>query len=63
MRDMKDVYLSPSEAALVLGIRPATLRDWVRRGVLVRTGPDDKPYRLVDLVLAQSATKPRRGAA
>lgn len=61
---MRPVYLSPAQAALAAGVKPATIRDWVRRGLLKRTGLEQsKPYLLTDVLNAADAPKPRRAVA
>jgi predicted site-specific integrase-resolvase len=55
-------YLSVADAATALQVKPSTLRDWVRRGLLKRTGPDGRPYNIHDLLAAKDAAKPRRVA-
>lgn len=47
-------------AALACGVQPATIRDWVRRGLLNRIGgtPKRPIYRLADVLAAQAAPKP-----
>ncbi|MFI8988647.1 hypothetical protein ACIG63_27165 [Streptomyces antimycoticus] len=49
-------------AALNCGVRPATIRDWVRRGLLTRCGgtPRRPLYRLADVEAARYAAKPSR---
>lgn len=49
-------------AALNSGVAPATIRDWVRRGLLTRCGgtPKRPLYRLTDVEAARAATKPTR---
>ncbi|WP_236243143.1 hypothetical protein [Streptomyces sp. CC228A] len=62
-------YLSPprgtlttSLAALAAGVQPATIRDWVRRGILTRCGgtPKRPVYRIEDIEAALRAAKPSR---
>ncbi|MYV62894.1 hypothetical protein GTW37_30185 [Streptomyces sp. SID4931] len=50
-------------AALSAGAAPATIRDWVRRGLLTRCGgtPKRPIYRLADVEAARHAAKPTRG--
>ncbi|KIX72146.1 hypothetical protein [Streptomyces manipurensis] len=47
-------------AALACGVQPATVRDWVRRGLLARVGgtPKRPIYRLDDVLAAHAAPKP-----
>ena len=54
--------LTTSMAALAAGVKPATIRDWVRRGVLTRCGGSPKRpiYRLEDVEAARYAAKPTR---
>lgn len=49
-------------AALNSGVQPATIRDWVRRGLLTRCGGSPKRplYRLADVEAARYAAKPTR---
>ncbi|MEV7294031.1 hypothetical protein AB0N79_20790 [Streptomyces microflavus] len=49
-------------AALNSGVQPATIRDWVRRGLLTRCGgtPKRPLYRLTDVEAARHAAKPTR---
>ncbi|MFI7234451.1 hypothetical protein [Streptomyces cyaneofuscatus] len=49
-------------AALNSGVQPATIRDWVRRGLLTRCGgtPKRPLYRLADVEAARTAAKPTR---
>ncbi|MFB6424655.1 hypothetical protein ACFCXC_14865 [Streptomyces microflavus] len=49
-------------AALNSGVQPATIRDWVRRGLLARCGgtPRRPLYRLADVEAARAAAKPTR---
>lgn len=54
--------LTTSMAALNCGVKPATIRDWVRRGILTRCGgtPKRPVYRIDDVEAARYATKPNR---
>lgn len=54
--------LTPSMAARLCGVKPATIRDWVRRGVLTRAGgtPKRPYYRVKDVVAAKFTAKPCR---
>ncbi|MFD6874519.1 MULTISPECIES: MerR family transcriptional regulator [unclassified Streptomyces] len=54
--------LTTTTAALACGVQPATIRDWVRRGLLVRAGgtPKRPIYRLQDVLRARAAPKPSR---
>ncbi|MFE7804004.1 hypothetical protein ACFU51_04920 [Streptomyces sp. NPDC057430] len=54
--------LTTSMAALSAGVQPATIRDWVRRGILTRCGgtPKRPVYRLADVQAARTAAKPNR---
>jgi hypothetical protein len=54
--------LTTSMAAVAAGVQPATIRDWVRRGILARCGgsPKRPVYRITDVEIARSATKPNR---
>jgi predicted site-specific integrase-resolvase len=49
-------------AALNCGVKPGTIRDWVRRGILTRCGgtPKRPIYRLEDVEKARYAAKPTR---
>lgn len=49
-------------AALCAGVAPATIRDWVRRGLLTRCGGSPKRplYRVADVEAARYAAKPTR---
>ncbi|MGW2539436.1 hypothetical protein ACWC5I_00810 [Kitasatospora sp. NPDC001574] len=55
-------YLTTSLAALAAGVSPATIRDWVRRGILTRCGgtPMRPIYRVTDVLAARHAAKPSR---
>ncbi|MER6198009.1 MerR family transcriptional regulator [Streptomyces sp. NPDC001586] len=54
--------LTTSTAALACGVQPATIRDWVRRGLLARAGgtPKRPIYRVTDVLAARDAPKPTR---
>ncbi|MFC8494726.1 MerR family transcriptional regulator [Streptomyces sp. NPDC057235] len=54
--------LTTSLAALAAGVQPATIRDWVRRGLLTRCGgsPGRPLYRVKDVQAARTAAKPTR---
>jgi hypothetical protein len=54
--------LTTSMAAMACGVQPATIRDWVRRGILTRCGgtPKRPIYRLDDVTAAKDAAKPCR---
>ncbi|WP_327403840.1 helix-turn-helix domain-containing protein [Streptomyces sp. NBC_01288] len=54
--------LTTSQAAMACGVKPDTIRDWVRRGVLKRAGgsPRRPIYRVDDILAAQQAPKPTR---
>ncbi|MFD5874026.1 hypothetical protein [Streptomyces sp. NPDC060322] len=54
--------LTTKLAALNCGVQPATIRDWVRRGILTRCGGSPKRplYRLADVEAARYAAKPTR---
>lgn len=54
--------LTTKLAALNCGVEPATIRDWVRRGILTRCGGSPKRplYRLADVEAARYAAKPTR---
>lgn len=56
-----EVLLETEVAAKAVGVTPATLRDWVRRGLLTRAdGTPRKPlWRASDLIRAKAAAKPR----
>lgn len=55
-------YLTTTLAAQAAGVRPATIRDWVRRGILHRAGGSARhPIYTVDAVTtAQTTAKPSR---
>ncbi|MGW6243850.1 hypothetical protein [Streptomyces roseolus] len=55
--------LTTSLAALATGVKPATIRDWVRRGILTRCGgsPLRPLYRIEDVQAARTAAKPYSG--
>jgi predicted site-specific integrase-resolvase len=54
--------LTTKLAALSCGVEPATIRDWVRRGILTRCGGTAKRpiYRREDVIAAREAAKPCR---
>lgn len=54
--------LTTSMAAMACGVTTATIRDWVRRGILTRCGgsPKRPVYRLDDVIAAKHAPKPKR---
>ena len=54
--------LTTSLAAQACGVKPDTIRDWVRRGVLKRAGgsPRRPIYRVDDILAAKQAPKPTR---
>lgn len=54
--------LTTSMAARACGVKPATIRDWVRRGILTRCGGSPKRpyYRVTDVTEAMLAAKPSR---
>ncbi|MFH9728321.1 hypothetical protein ACH4M4_35985 [Streptomyces sp. NPDC017254] len=54
--------LTTSLAALAAGVQPATIRDWVRRGILTRCGgsPGRPVFRVEDVQAARAAAKPTR---
>jgi predicted site-specific integrase-resolvase len=49
-------------AAMSCGVEPATIRDWVRRGILTRCGgtPKRPVYRREDVEAARDTGKPNR---
>lgn len=49
-------------AAMSCGVQPATIRDWVRRGILAPCGgtPKRPVYRIPDVEAARDAAKPTR---
>lgn len=61
-RSLLPGQLTTSTAALACGVQPATIRDWVRRGLLARIGgtPKRPIYRLQDVIAARDAPKPTR---
>ncbi|MEV3946988.1 hypothetical protein AB0K57_04900 [Streptomyces halstedii] len=54
--------LTTTMAAQSADVAPATIRDWVRRGLLTRCGGSPKRpiYRLADVEAARYAAKPTR---
>ena len=54
--------LTTSQAATACGVKPDTIRDWVRRGILRRSGgsPRRPIYRVEDVLAAKTAPKPSR---
>ncbi|MFE7099767.1 MerR family transcriptional regulator [Streptomyces erythrochromogenes] len=54
--------VTTTTAALACGVQPATIRDWVRRGLLNRIGgtPKRPIYKLSDVLAAHTAPKPSR---
>ncbi|MBV7671389.1 helix-turn-helix domain-containing protein [Streptomyces halstedii] len=54
--------LTTTMAAQSADVAPATIRDWVRRGLLTRCGGSPKRpiYRLADVQAARYAAKPTR---
>lgn len=54
--------LSTGEAAFILGIAAATIRDWRRRGLITPAGGTErKPlWSVTDLIAARDAPKTRR---
>lgn len=54
--------LSTGEAAFILGIAAATIRDWRRRGLITPAGGTErKPlWSVPDLIAARDAPKTRR---
>lgn len=54
--------LTTSMAARLCSVKPATIRDWVRRGILARAGgtPRCPYYRVNDVVAAAYTAKPCR---
>ncbi|MDH2392332.1 hypothetical protein QCN29_26855 [Streptomyces sp. HNM0663] len=54
--------LTTSMAALAADVQPATIRDWVRRGILTPCGgtPKRPVYRIEDVQAARAAAKPSR---
>lgn len=52
------LLLTTREAAEALGVAPATIRDWQRRGLVTR-GAGGR-WDLLELRAAQHAPKPRR---
>lgn len=56
--------LTADDAARIVGVSKATLRDWTRRGILPRYGsPRCALYDWRDLEAAMTAEKPRRVTA
>jgi len=62
-RDQKkisaDTEVTVNEAASWFGVKPATIRSWVKRGKVSAVGRRERAntYRLVDLVDADRATR------
>jgi DNA-binding transcriptional MerR regulator len=56
------VFLTTAQAAEQLGVEPATVRDWARRGLLEPAGGTSRRplWRGSDLLAAAKARKPRR---
>lgn len=54
--------LTTTQAAQACGVTPATIRDWIRRGILHRAGgsPRRPYYRVDDVTTAKTAAKPTR---
>ncbi|MCL6733307.1 MerR family transcriptional regulator [Streptomyces neyagawaensis] len=54
--------LTTSQAATACGVQPGTIRDWVRRGILTRSGgsPRHPIFRVEDVMAAKNAPKPSR---
>ncbi|AWL39679.1 MULTISPECIES: MerR family transcriptional regulator [unclassified Streptomyces] len=54
--------LTTTMAAQSADVAPATIRDWVRRGLLTRCGGSPKRpiYRVADVQAARYAAKPTR---
>lgn len=54
--------LTTKLAARACGVAPATIRDWVRRGILTPCGgtPKRPIYRIEDVQAARDAAKPCR---
>lgn len=53
--------LTAEDAALIVGVSKATLRDWTRRGLLPRYGTARRAlYHWRDLETAMDLPKPRR---
>ncbi|HEY5835000.1 MerR family transcriptional regulator [Streptomyces sp.] len=54
--------LTTKLAALSCGVEPATIRDWVRRGILARCGgtPKRPVYRIEDVQTALATAKANR---
>ena len=60
--DLPPGYMTTTVAALAVHRTPATIRDWVRRGILTRCGgtPKRPIYSVHDVYAAQKAAKPSR---
>ncbi|WP_406157751.1 MerR family transcriptional regulator [Streptomyces canus] len=58
-------YLTTELAAQACGVQPATIRDWVRRGILTRAaGSTRHPlYAVDDVTAAKTAPKPNSSRA
>lgn len=55
-----DLLFTAAEAAPMLGVTPAAVRQWARRGHLVAIDHDDRGrprYRGIDLLRAEAATR------
>ncbi|WP_030387056.1 hypothetical protein [Streptomyces sp. NRRL S-241] len=61
-RSLPPGQVTTTTAALACGVQPATIRDWVRRGILTRMGgtPKRPIYRLTDVISARDVPKPTR---
>ncbi|MFE5675091.1 MerR family transcriptional regulator [Streptomyces erythrochromogenes] len=61
-RSLPPGLCTTTTAALACGVQPATIRDWVRRGLLSRAGgtPKRPIYRVRDVLAARDAPKPSR---
>jgi hypothetical protein len=62
-RQERSKLLTGVDAGLALGVDPATLRDWTRRGLLTNRGTRRAAlYDVEELVAALDQAKPRRTA-
>jgi DNA-binding transcriptional MerR regulator len=57
-----DRTLTTGEAAFILGIAAATIRDWRRRGLITPAGGTERRplWSVADLIAARDAPKNRR---
>jgi len=62
MSRLDGVFLTTAQAAGQVGVTPATVRDWKRRGLLAPAGGTQRAplWRASDLLVAWRAPKPDR---